>query len=50
MTSLYWLQCGGCGGDTMSSLNSIEGVPIETPKVVTRAHYLHNDNFKWEGI
>lgn len=21
-TSLYWLQCGGCGGDTMSFLNS----------------------------
>ena len=22
MASLYWLQCGGCGGDTMSFLNS----------------------------
>jgi len=22
MATLYWLQCGGCGGDTMSFLNS----------------------------
>lgn len=28
MVSLYWLQCGGCGGDTMSFLNA------EAPDVV----------------
>ncbi len=26
--TLYWLQCGGCGGDTMSLLNS------ESPDIV----------------
>ena len=27
-TTLYWLQCGGCGGDTMSFLNA------ESPDIV----------------
>lgn len=48
MTSLYWLQCGGCGGDTMSLLNAIEGVPIEPPKGVSRAHYwVYNNEIQW---
>lgn len=28
MTSLFWLQCGSCGGDTMSLLN------VESPDLV----------------
>lgn len=28
MTSLYWMQCGGCGGDSMSFLN------VESPDLI----------------
>ena len=32
--TLYWLQCGGCGGDSMSLLN------LESPDLITLLRYL----------
>ena len=49
MTSLYWLQCGVCGGG-MPSPNSIEGVHIEPPKGISHAHYMMYNKTKWGGI